>query len=662
MERIIIRHLSGSRVNQVEEFPVKHLKELIIGRDPTATIKFDPDKDDMISRQHAKITQDEQDETKFILTDFGSRNGTYVNKTPVEGSVTLTPGDVIQLGPKGPEFEFDLDPRPEGAPKATRFDTSSVPPPTREAEYAPFTTATSASEQPRSVGPRTLEFIIGKVKGDTRKSLINISAALLGLLILIGGTLWYLNSQKIEKTQQELAQIQTESEKKLAQIQTESVKKIEKTQQELTQIHEETKDTQAELEKRSAGKSPEDIVREYSPATVFIQASWKLINLKDGNHACHVHAYFYYVEEKKGKKSVKVKKELKEERIPFYVKLEDGSIEPLLMTKIAAACRDEDKIGNIIRGTGFVVRPQGFILTNRHVAASWQAPYIQTSIQQMGTSREEAPVPAPPRPAGAQQKQSSNEHPEGYVCPVNKSLETLRKFEGYFIDQKRLDGFLNDMLLNADCDEVTKEDLEKIKTWVPAKSRQFGVDFGGTHEYIEVVFPNTNTTLKAHLVNISEVADAALIKVDSADPLKTVDLYMDEKDPKSGIPVIVLGYPVISLDTSITRLSQDPTNPRPVFKEVRNPTVTNGIIAKVISGDHVPDPKSGSTHFYSSVGDLYQLTINSTGAGNSGGPVFDTDGKVIGIFSYRWEAGGVSATGAIPIKYGRELLEIKPLQ
>ena len=33
MERIVLRHLSGSKANQVEEFPLAHFKELIVGRD-----------------------------------------------------------------------------------------------------------------------------------------------------------------------------------------------------------------------------------------------------------------------------------------------------------------------------------------------------------------------------------------------------------------------------------------------------------------------------------------------------------------------------------------------------------------------------------------------------------------------------------------------------
>ena len=41
MERIVLKHLSGSKANQVEEFPLNHVKELVLGRDPSSTVKYD---------------------------------------------------------------------------------------------------------------------------------------------------------------------------------------------------------------------------------------------------------------------------------------------------------------------------------------------------------------------------------------------------------------------------------------------------------------------------------------------------------------------------------------------------------------------------------------------------------------------------------------------
>src|SRR5215218_10101700 len=51
---------------------------------------------------------------------MNSRNGTFVNRQRITGTVRINPGDVVQLGPGGPEFVFEIEPRPAGATKATR--------------------------------------------------------------------------------------------------------------------------------------------------------------------------------------------------------------------------------------------------------------------------------------------------------------------------------------------------------------------------------------------------------------------------------------------------------------------------------------------------------------------------------------------------------------
>ncbi len=80
-----------------------------------------------------------------------------------------------------------------------------------------------------------------------------------------------------------------------------------------------------------------------------------------------------------------------------------------------------------------------------------------------------------------------------------------------------------------------------------------------------------------------------------------------------------------------------------------------GNIARLVRGTVV----SGEGQYFG--GDVYQLTINSTGHGNSGGPMFDGKGKVIGIFTLGWsDNSGVRVTGSIPIRYGMELMGVHP--
>src|SRR2546423_15277584 len=103
VERIILRHLTGSKANYEESFALSQVPEITIGRHPSCTIRYDADIDDLVSGQHARITQDAADQAVFTLTDPGSRNGTFVNKQRVTTPVRIMPGDVIQFGAGGPE-------------------------------------------------------------------------------------------------------------------------------------------------------------------------------------------------------------------------------------------------------------------------------------------------------------------------------------------------------------------------------------------------------------------------------------------------------------------------------------------------------------------------------------------------------------------------------
>ena len=197
MERIVLKHLSGSKANQVEEFPLNHVKELVLGRDPSSTVKYDPDRDDLVGRQHAKITQDPNDPSQFIVTDLSSRNGTFVNRQRISGTTRLNVGDVVQLGPGGPEFLFEIEPRPANATKATR--TAGIPPtmqapmpsgpPTRGAAGpgptgAPsYQTASSGSAGP---GKNTVMRMINENVAESKKQQSRKYMAIGGVAFFLG--------------------------------------------------------------------------------------------------------------------------------------------------------------------------------------------------------------------------------------------------------------------------------------------------------------------------------------------------------------------------------------------------------------------------------------------------------------------------------------------
>ncbi|MFQ3591119.1 MAG: FHA domain-containing protein, partial [Chloracidobacterium sp.] len=186
--KIILRHLSGSRVNRVEEFPLAHLTELDIGRDNSCRVRYDPDRDDLVGRHHAKISIESGEPPAFTLKDLGSRNGTYVNRQRVVAPVRLHPGDIVQLGPGGPEFVFDVDPPIPGSVRPTRVadEPSSMPPKaTRVADARSPLPSTPGS----GIGKATVERLIGQVKSDNRSAIILVASL---VLIVVAGVVGYM--------------------------------------------------------------------------------------------------------------------------------------------------------------------------------------------------------------------------------------------------------------------------------------------------------------------------------------------------------------------------------------------------------------------------------------------------------------------------------------
>ena len=118
--QVVIRHLSGSKINQIEQFNLEGLSEITLGRDPSSRIAFDLQRDDAVSRKHAVIRVKSDKEVYFRLADLNSSNGTFLNGERISGEVELLPDDVVELGSGGPKFIFDVQPRPANMPARTR--------------------------------------------------------------------------------------------------------------------------------------------------------------------------------------------------------------------------------------------------------------------------------------------------------------------------------------------------------------------------------------------------------------------------------------------------------------------------------------------------------------------------------------------------------------
>ena len=105
MVRIIFRHITGARATQVDVIPLGAHRELILGRAPSAAVRFDARDDICVGRHHARIVPAAHDPSRLTLHDLRSRNGTYVNGDRVDRPVPLHSGDRVRLGRGGPEVE-----------------------------------------------------------------------------------------------------------------------------------------------------------------------------------------------------------------------------------------------------------------------------------------------------------------------------------------------------------------------------------------------------------------------------------------------------------------------------------------------------------------------------------------------------------------------------
>ena len=105
MTLLSIRHISGSRATQIDEVHLGGHRELVLGRAPSAAVRFDPREDRSVGRHHARISWTDTEPISFTIADLKSRNGTYVHGTLITTPMQLHAGDIVQLGAFGPEIE-----------------------------------------------------------------------------------------------------------------------------------------------------------------------------------------------------------------------------------------------------------------------------------------------------------------------------------------------------------------------------------------------------------------------------------------------------------------------------------------------------------------------------------------------------------------------------
>lgn len=614
MERIVLKHLSGSKAGRVDEISLKDLRALTIGRDPSLTVCFDPDRDDLVSTRHATIERDPQDPFQFVITDHNSRNGTFINNRRINGTVRIAPGDAIQLGKGGPELQFDIAPRPVPATRVSATERARpMTPSTRvgshsQCAYNPASeggqlvkphhdagalitanengnalAVPAAAAPPSAIGKTTVVRMISEAKSETRRNTVAIAAALFLIISVVGGVLGY-RSYQAGKQQEQLVNLLADQKKELS----DQIGNVEQWKQQMLteqkKLEESVQKTTAKIEAISP-LAPEAIAAA-SRSVVYIQLGWRLTDTA-GTQLYH-RIFINLTKDNRGR--VRPIFPDRPQLIPMYLQLPNGRIEPVLTTNSASPNIPIRQTGS---GSGFVVGEDGFIITNNHVAAGWRSRY---------------------RPIYA---------PSLVVSSEGKLLG--------FTSQGPPDGAYD---------------------WVPAETRQTRVI--GENFQLNVQFQRSSQPYTAKLVQSSDQHDVALIKIEAANKLEKLEMNDNYETVKVGEPITVLGYPGVSPNAVAVVASENPFDSADKARLVPEPTVTPGAIGKIIRGGESAD---GAKIVDTGIGDSYQLTVNATGAGNSGGPVLDNKGRVVAIFfAGTSRPGDAAITFAIPIRYAQSLM------
>ncbi|MDI9849682.1 trypsin-like peptidase domain-containing protein [Rhodoblastus sp. 17X3] len=360
----------------------------------------------------------------------------------------------------------------------------------------------------------------------------------------------------------------------------------------------------------SAALAPDGVIGKYGNSTVWIKFSWRLLDKKTGRPV-------FQKAVTQGHRT-----------LPAYLEI-DGKIYPWFTTEDDERRNYEVKVTGA--GSGFVVDDKGFILTNKHVAAGWMvSAEPEEYLGHYGVK-------------------------DAYLVTLSRKKNAAKVVSIEVAPLQNLRNSMTDwipaedpvVLFNARGDILDEGSLHSVAMATPSNN----ATLFGRNELLEVRFPGSAVSINAVNVRQSTQADAALVKVESPQPLTPVDLAADDA-VKAGERVTVLGYPGVSMVTVMKLSSNEAGRTKERREVIPEPTINEGIVSRLGAAP----TKIGTATVSGTLGDAFQLGINTTGAGNSGGPVFDANGKVIGLFTYRTCEGSTCVTNAVPIKHGRELL------
>jgi S1-C subfamily serine protease/DNA-binding NarL/FixJ family response regulator len=163
-------------------------------------------------------------------------------------------------------------------------------------------------------------------------------------------------------------------------------------------------------------------------------------------------------------------------------------------------------------------------------------------------------------------------------------------------------------------------------------------------------FPGTFQGAAAKLDRISSHADLATLKLGAPAPPHTPRLELDDRSTASvaGDPVVLIGYPT-GIEGILARAGDDTTE-----KVTENAHQITQVVSR-LAAQRLIRPTTTQGH----IGDVLKDKIvydAATTSGGSGGPLFNRDGKVIGVnFAVLNNFGGSNL--AVPIRYADELMK-----